>query len=250
MKIVIVGSGWLGKPLAEKMAENGNEVTTIYRQNKPEFHSRISTIQITENGSVSARLKEADYVVFCFPPPKEGKSHADSCIELARCCQANCRFVFTSTTGVYPNENKSFDETAILDASNKHVITEQKLQQEFGERLSIVRLAGLVGEGRFPVRMMSTSGKKYNYNEYCNLIHRDDAVGFLSFLIQHQLEVGIVNACAPIHPLKGEYYPEMAKYLKVSVPEFEKGPNGKLIQSDLSISIGYRYLLPDPFHFF
>ncbi len=250
MKIVIVGSGWLGKPLAESLKLEGNSVSVIYRSNKPELTAGINAFQLTENESVNASLNDADWVVFCFPPPKEGKSHAEVCLEFTKHCQASCRFVFTSTTGVYPNENKTFDETAILDSANKHVATEEKLQKELGKQLTIVRLAGLVGEGRFPVRMMSKSGKTYNYNEYCNLIHLQDAVGIISFLIQDQVEVQIVNACAPNHPLKGDYYTKMAEKLRVEVPLFEKGPTGKCIQSDLSISLGYKYLLPNPYDFY
>ena len=250
MKIVIVGSGWLGKPLAEKLKLGGNSISVVYRSNKPELTAGINAFQLTEDEAITVVLNAADYVVFCFPPPKEGKSHAETCSELAKHCQTSCRFIFTSTTGVYPNENRTFDETVILDSANKHVATEQTLQKELGKRLTIVRLAGLVGEGRFPVRMMSKSGKTYNYNEYCNLIHLHDAVGIIEFLIEKKFEVPVVNACAPNHPLKGEYYTNMAEKLGVETPLFEKGLTGKCIQSDLSISLGYKYLLPNPYDFY
>jgi nucleoside-diphosphate-sugar epimerase len=142
-----------------------------------------------------------------------------------------------------------FNEESALDPSNKHVQTENQLRKEFGQRLTIVRLAGLVGAGRFPVRMMSKSGKIYNGDEYCNLIHLDDAVGIIAFLIGENPRVEILNACAPQHPPKGEYYTAMAERLSVPAPVFEKGPTGKFIQSDLSISLGYEYSKPDPYDF-
>lgn len=250
MKIVIVGSGWLGKPLAEKMWDSGHEVFAVYRSNKPSISSAIELIKSADINLLKEKLAHADVVVFAFPPPKEGKSHPEVCLELAQYCTSDCRFIFTSTTGVYLNENKKFDERSGLDPSNKHVKTEQELQQVLGNRLTIVRLAGLVGEERYPVRMMSASGKTYNGNEYCNLIHLDDAVGIIAFLILEKIQVAVVNACAPIHPLKGEYYTEMAQQLGVETPKFEKGPTGKFIRSDLSISLGYEYQKPDPYSFY
>jgi len=261
MKIVIVGSGWLGKPLAEKMWNLGHDVFAIYRSNKPmvscaiakaidDTRSAIELIQSNDLDMLKMKLPHADAVVFCFPSPKEGKSHAEVCLDITQYCDPSCRFIFTSTTGVYPNENAEFDEQSILDPENKHVQTENQLRRELGNTLSIVRLAGLVGEGRFPVRMMSSSGKIYNADEYCNLIHLEDAVGFIAFLILENIRVEIVNACAPQHPAKGEYYTDMAEKLNVATPVFEKGPTGKLILSDLSISLGYEYLKPDPYDFY
>jgi len=250
MNIAIVGSGWLGLPLAEKLSKEGHQVTSFYRSNKPAFTREINSIPLSDQELVEELLSGMDCVVFCFPPPREGKSHAEVCLELAKNGQEKCRFVFTSTTGVYPNEDKTFDETAVLDLTNKHVQTEATLREALGNQLTVVRLAGLVGEGRFPVRMMSKSGKTYNYNEYSNLIHLKDAVGMIEFLIENNLNVPVVNACAPLHPLKGDYYTRMAEKLEVPTPLFEKGPTGKCIQSDLSVSLGYEYLLPDPYDFY
>ncbi len=250
MKIVIVGSGWLGKPLAEKMWDSGHEVFAVYRSNKPIVSSAIELIKSDDLDTLRMKLPHADVVVFCFPAPKEGKSHAEVCLDIAQYSDSSCRFIFTSTTGVYPDENARFNEESALDPSNKHVQTENQLRKEFGQRLTIVRLAGLVGAGRFPVRMMSKSGKIYNGDEYCNLIHLDDAVGIIAFLIGENPRVEILNACAPQHPPKGEYYTAMAERLSVPAPVFEKGPTGKFIQSDLSISLGYEYSKPDPYDFF
>ena len=250
MKVTIVGAGWLGVPLAQHLVENGVDVSLVYRSQKPQCSDKIAIVSLQDEQSLSSTLQNADVVVFCFPSPKDGTSHAQHCLEYAKRTASGCKFIFTSTTGVYPDLDAQLNENSPLIEGNKHVETERILRVSLKDQLVIVRLAGLVAEDRLPVKMMSGSGKVYNGNEYCNLIHKQDAVGLISFLILNNVEVPIVNACAPVHPKKEDYYTQMADAVGVVVPKFEKGPTGKLILSDLSISLGYKYQIPNPFDFF
>jgi nucleoside-diphosphate-sugar epimerase len=253
MKITIIGSGWIGTPLAEHLHSLGNEVSVTYRTNTPILSADIAAFRTEDQTEAYNRsISEADYIVFAFPPPRTGsKSHAEVCFEAAASANDNCKFVFTSTTGIYPNENRSFDENEDLSsAPNKHLETENALRAKWQNRLTIIRFAGLVGGNRFPVKNMSASGKTYNSEETVNLIHLKDVLGIITFVIEEKPPVILLNACAPDHPKKGEYYTWMAKELGIDPPLFEKGPTGKLIRSDLSVSLGYIYHFVNPFDFF
>lgn len=250
MKIVIIGSGWLGASLAEQLYNNGHEVVCTYRSNRPELPENILTFPMDfSDAEFTDYLKAADTVIFAFPAPKSGKSHAEICSEASTFCQPECTFLFTSTTGVYPDKDMEFNEQSEVNLNSPHVITEQQLITHFQRRITIVRLAGLVGNGRFPVRMMSASGKTYNGNESCNLLHHTDAVGILTFLTENRVDTTILNACAPLHPLKGEYYTWMAEQLGIPAPLFEQGKQGKRISAELSQQLGYHYVFDDPYLF-
>ena len=252
MKITIIGSGWIGTPLAEHLHSLGNEVSVTYRTNAPILSADIAVFQSEDQTEAYKKtISQADYIVFAFPPPRTGsKSHAEICFEAAASANDKCKFIFTSTTGIYPNENRSFDENEDLSSyPTKHLETENTLRTKWQDSLTIIRFAGLVGGNRFPVRSMSASGKTYNSEETVNLIHLKDVVGIITFAIEEKIPVNLLNACAPNHPKKGDYYTWMANELDIDPPLFEKGPTGKIIRSDLSISLGYEYCYADPFDF-
>ncbi len=255
MNVVIIGGGWLGLPLAESLAKKGYLVTATYRTSIPRVSEKI-TLERYDGSVVSeslqAHLSQAEVVFFTFPPPKDGSSHSDQCRNIATFTQNPCRFVFTSTTGVYPNEDKVFTEGMVIataDSENKHLRTEFELREALKDRLTIVRMAGLVGGGRFPVKNMSASGKIYNGSETVNLIHRIDAVRVLEFSATSDYCAVTLNACAPSHPDKQSYYTWMAEQLGIAPPKFEKGPTGKTIQSDLLCSLNFSFERPNPYDF-
>jgi len=257
MNAVIIGGGWLGLPLAESLAKKDFLVTTTYRTSVPEISQKI-TLECYDGTVVSEslqqRLSKVDVVFFVFPPPKDESSHSEQCLKIAAFTPNNCRFVFTSTTGVYPNEDKAFTEDMVVataHSDNKHLRTEFELRETLKERLTIVRLAGLVGGKRFPVKNMSASGKVYNGSEVVNLIHQIDAVRVLEFVVNSQYYEHplTLNACAPSHPDKQSYYTWMAEQLGIEPPKFKKGPTGKHIQSDLLYSLNFSFERPNPYDF-
>lgn len=252
MKIVIIGSGWLGSPLAEHLRNSGHSVSVTYRSNIPDLNPGIKAFRISDwSEGFKTAVHEADFVIFAFPPPKtETNTHAEVCLGVAKLANNSCKFLFASTTGAYPDNDFSYtEETDLSEFSNKHLETERKLRTGMKERLTIVRLAGLVGGNRFPVKNMSLSGKTYNGNERVNLLHLSDAIGIFVFLIENDIKVPVLNACSPIHPHKGEYYIRMAEQLVIEPPKFETGPAGKVIDSSLSVSLGYEYHYNNPFEF-
>lgn len=256
MNIVVIGGGWLGLPLSVLLNEKKYQTTITYRTNKPIVQTGINLEQYDGNfvsETLQGKLSKADTVFFVFPPPKNSnQTHFGQCLELATYTSPACTFVFVSTTGVYPNESKSFTEEMVLPdqhAENKHLITEFELRDKLKERLTIVRMAGLVGGNRFPAKNMSASGKTYNGSELVNLIHQVDAVRVLEFVLEQELWGKTFNACAPEHPEKGEYYTWMAEQMEIYPPVFEKGPTGKIIQSDLLLSLGFTLERPNPYEF-
>ncbi len=81
-----------------------------------------------------------------------------------------------------------------------------------GTSVDILRLAGLVGPGRHPGRFFA--GKTAPDGEHgVNLVHLEDVIGAITLLLQAPKGGHIYNICAPAHPARNVFYPQMARLL-------------------------------------
>ena len=78
--------------------------------------------------------------------------------------------------------------------------------------MDILRLAGLVGPSRHPGRFFA--GKSAPDGQHVvNLVHLQDVVAAIELLLQAPKGGHIYNLCAPRHPARGLFYPQMAREL-------------------------------------
>lgn len=256
MKIVVVGAGWLGLPLAEKLAAAGHEVVATRRNDFPASSDKLVWERCNpDTGVFPAALSDAEVVVLAFPPSRTSADHyQNDALAIASKLNAEAKLILVSSTGVYPDAAVSYTEADWTPEQARDSVLgacEWKLQQALENRVTIVRMAGLVGGERWPVRFMSRSGKTYNADEPVNLIHQEDAVGLLQFVIDQHIWGKVMNGCAPQHPLKAAHYTLLAKQLDIPAPQFEaSGDGGKTIDSSYSEALGYKYVFPDPNQFY
>jgi nucleoside-diphosphate-sugar epimerase len=127
---------------------------------------------------------------------------------LAASGQQPKRVFYTSSTGVYGQRNgESVDETTPAepgDATGRAVLQGEHTFLSCGLPSTVVRYAGIYGPGRASLLHDLAAGRAgvSDAPMIANLIHRDDCVGVLRFLLQ-QAENGpvppVVVACDP-HP--------------------------------------------------
>lgn len=256
MKCVIFGLGWLGLPLAEQLLEKGFKVTGTTRSEKALIGAQLDhrIYQPTLPSQLDEIVDGAAIIVLAFPPNKSSlDAYSNECLTIVQSIPSTAKVILISSTSIYPDCELTYKEQDILpdpQAEQAILRCEGKLQTYLNDRLSIVRMGGLVGGNRWPVRFMSQSGKTYASSEVVNLIHQKDAVGMIVHLIENDLFGVIVNACAPAHPSKKEHYSLMAKQLEIAAPLFDdNATKGKIIDSSLSIELGYTYQFPDPNQF-
>ena len=118
-----------------------------------------------------------------------------------------------------------------------------------GTSVDILRLAGLVGPGRHPGRFFA--GKTAPDGEHgVNLVHLEDVIGAITLLLQAPKGGHIYNICAPMHPARNVFYPQMARQLGMEPPEFRDGTDngkGKVIDGNrICNELGFEYQYPDP----
>jgi nucleoside-diphosphate-sugar epimerase len=257
MNIAVIGTGWLGHPLATKLTELGHIVYGS-RRTVPEAERVVyrTFIHPSRNPINKEIIPLADVVILAFPPGKETpEQYAGDCLDICRLVGEQARVILISSTGVYRKQNgtcseESFDDLQ-FDPDYPVSRAEFELIQLLGKRLTIVRLAGLIGPNRYPVKNMSASGKTYKGNEPVNVIHQQDAVDLVIFITERKISGEIVNGCAAEHPLREAYYSWMADKLGIDPPLFlqSTADDGKIISSAKSRELGFSYTYDNPFDF-
>jgi nucleoside-diphosphate-sugar epimerase len=257
MNIVVIGTGWLGHPLATKLTELGHIVYGSRRSvTEAERVAYRTFIHPSRNPINKEIIPLADVVILAFPPGKStAEQYANDCLEICRQTGENAHVIFISSTGVYRDKGgicteEEFDDV-VFDPEHALSRAEFELIQLLGKRLTIVRLAGLIGPNRYPARNMSASGKTYTGDEPVNVIHQDDAVNLVVFVVERNITGEIINGCAGEHPHREAYYSWMAGELGIAPPLFEQvgTEEGKIVSSDKSRAIGFSYSYDNPFDF-
>ncbi|MDG2465559.1 MAG: hypothetical protein P8M61_10770 [Crocinitomicaceae bacterium] len=233
--IGIIGLGWLGESLADFLKTEQNQVWgTVTSAEKAARISQkgISTLRWNSQDSFSEELKkyfsQTDILILNLPPSVfKTITYAEGLSAFIPYLNKKAKVIFTSSTGVYPDhlENVREDYVFQTEDSNKLIEAEETLQQQLGDRLSILRLAGLIGEDRNPVRYLAKKEVNDDPNKGVNLIHRKDILRVVDLLISRNVFGEIFNVCHPSHPTREAYYTQKA--LDYNLGKIKFGPPTK-----------------------
>ena len=224
--IAVIGCGWLGLPLAEHLISLGHHVSgTTQSLEKCNLLAQkgITAHQLKQEDFTRPQpwLITCDYVILNIPPSHFKDTYATDLVALLKNCPSDIKVIFTSSTSVYADHNTEVDENTPIEGGGRGgvwvVEAEKALRELLGERLTIVRLAGLVGQQRHPVKFMS--GKTYpGADAPVNLIHLDDCIKIITTLVEAEKWGEVYNACSPDHPTKKAFYTYAAEKLNVPPP--------------------------------
>lgn len=260
--VLVLGCGWLGLALARSLAADGHHVlgTTTTPENVATMEAagiqphllRLGTDFNPPSEELLLRLLSAADVLVLNVPPRAAAAGAYPTLlrPVHRAvAKAGTRHVlFVSSTSVYPDEPRVMHETDALstrDAASDVLRAEGHFVPRYGQwKSTVVRLGGLIGPGRAPGRFLAGRRELSQGNAPVNLVHLTDAVGVLSAIIKHGVWGHTFNVCAVQHPLRRDFYPAAAQYIKLEPPTFKEdaGVSGKTIDSSL-----VRSLLPYEF---
>lgn len=261
-EVIIIGAGWLGAPLAIVLKDLGYEVTAYVLHEKSATQLKgagiaAKAIDITEQLPIMPTQPVT--VIWALPPSpfmhKGEKAYGDCIKALLLQLNAKSRFIFCSSTSVYPSLNRIMSESDVQYADEYGSVVLQHAEQTIiGESINwcIARIGGLAGYNRIPGK--SYAGKTVPDAQHpVNLIHRDDAVAILSQMVSNiVLNKTTINLVAPFHPTKKALYSAMAAKALYNVPEFSESLKPwKIIESSsLTHLLGYQFLYPNPIHFY
>ncbi len=200
-------------------------------------------------------LFEADWLIITIPP-SGADDYAGAVRSLAEASRAagDAHPILTSSTSVYPDLNRVVTEddaeTTAGPPRNRNgdaVLAAERALSSVTPSAAILRLAGLYGPDRHPVRYLAGRTGLSGARSPVNLVHRDDVVRAVQATIFHRL-TGPYNVVADEHPAREDLYTALAQRIGLDAPQFDERPTDwKIVSGDaLKRAAGFRYLHPDP----
>ncbi|WP_024955547.1 hypothetical protein [Sulfurospirillum arcachonense] len=250
-KVVILGTGWLGFPLAKHLSKNNYDVLASFRNRPLQLalnREKINSFYVDLNeDTLSHRIFDTDVLCILIPPSKN-----ENYQEIFNKLVSHEKFhkikqiIFASSTSVYEDTPDAKDEESPTKANNQIVQTEM-IFNKF-QNVAILRFAGLMGKERY-LRKYYTDTIE-NSQSIVNHIHLEDAIGIIKETIAQNL-TGTYNVCAPMHPTKKEIIQEQCYMLNQKECIFKNGNSKKhLVLTDkIDKKLFYMYKHPNPIYF-
>lgn len=257
--ISILGLGWLGKPLAQALIDYGYNLKGSYSQNSSldkldEFNFLKYKIQVDNTeirGDWNSFICDTDILIVNIPPKKTVEGLCDFHLKINQIINklpSCCSVIFISSTSVYGSLEGIITENCtpnpVTETARSLFKSECLLKDKLGEKLLILRLAGLIGETRNPGQFLAGRKMVKNPKGVVNFVHQFDVIQ----IIKHFCKVGfngeIYNICSDEHPEREMYYKLAARKLNVLEPEFDSSSKSiirKIDNSKLKNRLTYRF---------
>lgn len=259
-KILIIGGGWLGSPLAEKLSKQFSVIVTnrspqIEKLNPFLLPLTLDLADPILKTETLEHFKKIDTVIGCFPPYSKNDKKSNytlywqRLIELCRSYQIR-KIIMISSTSVYPENASTMTETKASypislnnpDFSNaaKNILQAEKQVIESSIDYTIIRLSGLFGPKRTPDGFLKYLTSVSDVAP-ANMIHLVDAIGLITFLVKNN-HTGVVNGTTPYTVPKAEFYRLVLTSLNkpIDLPK-SNSKEGKYIDPSLAIRLGYSF---------
>ncbi|WKV10460.1 NAD(P)-binding domain-containing protein [Marivirga harenae] len=262
--VSILGCGWLGFPLAEKLVNEGYKVkgsSTTSSKIKDLQKARIEAYQIElPKSKIDSNFFASDFLIVNIPPQTSKKGvdhHRESLEAIVNQIPQKQKIIYVSSTSVYPKVDHSIDEDHDLDLQSDRskalIQAEELLIEHFRERLTIIRFGGLLGYDRIPGKYFSNK-KLEQHQQKVNYIHQDDAIGLILAVLSTNKWGYVINGVAPKHPTKKEVFNQNSKDFNFPPPVFgneQQVLTNRIIKSiKIEHILDYSFIYPDPLHFF
>jgi nucleoside-diphosphate-sugar epimerase len=233
-KNLIVGYGDIGKRVARLLAGRKESVSAVSRRTgepslSPEF---ILQADLDLQRSLEAIPTSGTRVLYLAPPPGEGRIDSrmrNFCDLLTqRLPEQPNRIVYVSTSGVYGDcAGEWVDETRPVnpqtDRAYRRVDAEQVVQHwgdVYHVPVTILRVAGIYGPGRLPVKRL-LSGLKVLPSEqspFSNRVHADDLARICLAALDRVEVEGIYNVCDGEQSRMTDYFVAVAREFDLPEP--------------------------------
>ncbi|MFU8927023.1 NAD-dependent epimerase/dehydratase family protein [Acinetobacter puyangensis] len=192
MNVLILGCGQTGQALAQQLYQQGHAVTCVSRHDKqlvPIQHMTQDIHHLTLN---STPLFDWVYVILS-PSQRNVEHYQQTFIDTARpvfqALQSHPiqRVIFISSTRVYGENSGRWidDDTRPYsdDPIGQCLIAAEQLWSAYWQdKLTIIRTSGLYQANSAYLHHLAHDSQKITVRHWTNRIHRQDLVGFLTFL--------------------------------------------------------------------
>ncbi len=250
----ILGLGYLGRSLAQKLYEHGSHIAAIKRHlssddiNLP-IQLEIADLNRTEVfQTASSPLWQhwADKPTwFCLLPPSalhDYHATLQQWLTLAEHFGVQ-HLIFSSSTSIYGDRVRLCNEHTApepqTESARQILAVEQLLLNSRIPNIDILRFGGLYSAERHPVSRLILKKHISGGKQPVNVVHRDLAVHALFQTACHPQGKRIRNIVEPNHPSRAEFYHAEAEKYGLPTPDFDPEDNrdGKIVTTLLDTLI-------------
>ena len=235
--ISILGSGWLGLPLAKELSQTYKiNLSTRTQEKKENLESSSINAFLIDTDMIDEKISnflQSDILIINIP-----SKNIDGFRELIQqILSSNIkRVIFISSTSVCHNTESPLKKI-------------EELFQNTDIKTTILRFGGLIGYSRNPANFFKNGKIVKNPNAPVNMIHRDDCIGIINEVIRQDMFDEVFNCCSPSHPTKKEFYTQCANFANLEIPAFDTVDDMEMfrvINSDKLISqLNYKFIYSD-----
>lgn len=257
--VLIIGCGWVGTELAKSLIAEDIKVYGSTRSAKKASNLRSIGIdpvilELTKNEVVSTNLPKVDAVLISISPGRGDQrtqypNHIRKLSELL--ASSNQQIIMFSSTSAYKEKMGTVVENdARPDSSSQNAIlsAEGELRQIIPDSV-ILRLGGLFGSDRHPVKYLAGRDEISSGDAPVNLVHREDVIKATVSVMTQKIHGQIFNVCSDHHPTKAELYTKLANKLALETPSFNSGGTDEKLVNGTKIKneLGFAYKHNDLF---
>jgi nucleoside-diphosphate-sugar epimerase len=259
-KISIYGGGWVGAPLAFKLALADFDVTVsasqVHAQAK---HPHVHVVDFRANEETTegdwAQMNQSAIQIWAIPPRRK-KNSEEQYLRILHDWVSVLdpkkveKIIFLSSTSVYANVSAIVDETAEINSTTLMAQAEAIVSASPIKSI-ILRLGGLMGGDRFVAKYFAN---KRNDGANCpvNYVHKDDVVNLIA-LTTEKIKSGVYNIVAPEHPTKQDVGMNDCEKRGMNPGYWDSSQpclGGKIVSGDKIVEeLSYEFKWPDPMEF-
>lgn len=241
MKIAIIGCGWVGTRLSSYLKEKNHHVlvTTTSPEKISELQKISSEVYLLDFSSTENFdfLNEIDVAIFSMPI---SRNHWHKGFKILN--KTFPKTIFFSSTGIYPQENKTFTEKDTDDLRSDILASENLIKEKYPETI-ILRFGGLMGDNRSLQNIFKNKVPE-NPNKKTNYIHYEDILVVVEKLILSDKKAEIYNLVAPEHPTIAEVL-QSDNFKPETTPEKQRIISSEHLIQDFN----YKFIHPNPKYF-
>ena len=237
-QVCIVGCGWLGKPLAIKLKSEFKSViaSTTSAHAASEFEQAgITHMSFDMNDFTPeqiAPIKLSDVIILSIPASKIELIKLQAFIASLE-LKSDQKFILISSTSVYKNSERAIAESDIstLDPNSHPFLIEKIIS--YTPNHVILRMAGLIGPGRHPVKFINSSKVLNSPDSSINFICQPDAIEIVKLFSMNDISNEIYNCVGDEHFSKRDFYSRLALEHNQPEPVFkDTGATGSKLVSN------------------
>lgn len=264
-RLLIVGAGKLGLPLARRCARDMPVLLLSRRPPEAEHNLIPFPADVTALDSLGSLPASIEVVVYCLSPTGHNyEAYRQVFVEgLANLLQALKhsalrRVIFVSSTSVYHQDDDSWvDETSPTcpsGFSGKRLLEAEQLLQASGVPATSVRFAGIYGGDRTRFLEQILAGEiAVTGGPYTNRIHEQDCIGVLEHLVHKALAGEALADCYLGCDSEPARVGEIAAWVQEQVGSLPNQPRAgsgtrragsKRCSNRLLLDSGYRFRYP------